>query len=130
MRRVIVVALTWVLALSCLSCRKPPHSLYLRIVVKGRVVDGTGRPVSGAKVQARLGLDLDGPAVETALDGTFAAVASSDFWHKGGPSVNASAEGYSEKYVYLDRWEQGERQFEQSIVLDPADKKLGLDLSR
>lgn len=124
MPRVLIAALI-VMSLSWLSCRQRPYSLDLRIVVKGCVVDSAGKPVPGAKVQARLGLDLDGPAVETALDGTFAVVAASDFWYKGGPSISAAAKGYSEKYVYFDRWEQGERHFEQAIVLDPSSDKGG-----
>ncbi|HLF84588.1 MAG TPA: carboxypeptidase-like regulatory domain-containing protein [Blastocatellia bacterium] len=125
MPRGIIIALSVVMAWSCLSCRHAPYSLDLRIVVKGHVVDNAGRPVPGAKVQARLGLDLEGTAVETALDGGFVADASSDFWYKGSPSINAAAKGYAEKYTYFDRWEQGERQFEQTIVLDPSDEKDG-----
>jgi hypothetical protein len=123
--RGVIIALSVVMAWSCQSCRRTPYSLDLRIVVKGHVVDNAGRPVPSAKVQARLGLDLEGAAVETALDGSFVADASSDFWYKGGPSINAAAKGYSEKYIYFDRWERGERHFEQTIVLDPSDEKAG-----
>jgi hypothetical protein len=87
MPRAIIIVLAIVLTWPCLSCRRTPYSLDLRIVVKGHVVDTAGRPVSRARVQARLGLDLDGTAVETAADGGFVADASSDF---GTRAVRAS----------------------------------------
>ena len=102
---------------------KKPADLNLHIVVKGRVIDTSGRPVPGAKVQARLGLDLDGAVVETDSDGRFVAEADSNFWFKGCPSVNARAENFAEEYIYFDCWDKGERRFEQTVILKPKDER-------
>jgi len=114
---VLIVAVLWH---SGCSHRQKPHDLRLRVVVKGQVVDTSGRPIPGAKVQARLGLELDGPAVEAGANGGFVAEASSAFWFKGCPSVDVSAPGHEEQYTYFDCWDQGERRFERTIVLKPS----------
>jgi hypothetical protein len=120
MRVKIILAVT-LLVLGQIACsyNKKPTDLNLHIVVRGRVVDSADRPVPGAKVQARLGLDLDGTIVETGSDGRFVAEAASDFWFKGCPSINAQAKDFAEEYIYFDCWDRGERQFERTVKLKP-----------
>lgn len=95
----------------------------IKIVVTGRVVDSAGRPIRGAKVQASLGLDLEGALVETEAAGRFQVEAHSGFWFKEEchPNVRAYAAGYAEEWVHFDcsDWNEGERWFEQTIVLKP-----------
>lgn len=93
----------------------------IKIVVIGRVVDNVGRPMRGVRVQASLGLDLEGAAVETDNDGRFRAEAASPYWGKGVPNFSVRAAGYGEELFYPDRkdWNSGERQFEQTIILKP-----------
>ena len=124
MRVKIILVLT-LLVLGQIACdsKKKPTDLNLHIVVKGRVVDTSGRPVPSAKVQARLGLDLDGAIVETDSDGRFVAEAASDFWFKGCPSINARAEDFAEEYIYFDCWDRGERQFERTVILKPESER-------
>jgi hypothetical protein len=104
------------------SADEQPLDLHLRIIVSGRVVDVAGRPLSWAKVQARLGLDLDGPPVMTNANGEFVAAAQSDSLSKGCPSLSVSATGYAEQWIYFDCWDKGARQFERTIVLSPSPK--------
>src|SRR4051812_44475715 len=61
----------------------------IKIIVTGRVIDNAGRPMRGARVQASLGLDLDGAPVETDADGRFRAEAASPYWGKGVPNFSA-----------------------------------------
>jgi hypothetical protein len=84
--RVKIIPVLTLLVFGQIACNanKKPTDLNLHVVVKGRVVDTAGRPVPGAKVQARLGLDLDGAVVETDSDGRFVAEAASDSWFKFG----------------------------------------------
>lgn len=94
----------------------------IRIVVKGQVIDTSGRPVKGAKVLASLGLDLEGETVESDSSGQFVAQADSQIWFKiCRPSVKARADGYAEEWIFFDcrGWDKGERQFQQIIVLKP-----------
>jgi hypothetical protein len=98
---------------------EPKH--IIRIVVTGRVIDNTGRPIRGAKVHASLGLDLEGAMVETDAAGFFKAEASSEFWFKVcRPNVQAYAENFGQKFIFFDcsDWDEGERRFEQTIVLE------------
>ena len=120
MRIKIILVLTFVVFghIAC-NASKKPTDLKLHIVVKGHVIDTAGRPVSGAKVQARLGLDLDGVAVETNSEGRFGTEAASEFWFKGCPSIKVQAESFAEKYVYFECWDKGERQFERTVILKP-----------
>jgi hypothetical protein len=106
------------LSLGCAGNRNP-HDMARHIIVKGRVVDESGRPVPQVKVQARLGLDLDGTAVFTGPDGSFVAGATSGLWSKGCPSLNASAPEFAEEWVYFECWDAGERRFERTVVLKP-----------
>lgn len=94
----------------------------IAIVVKGQVVDTSGRPVKGAKVQASLGLDLEGPMGETDSAGHFVVQAGSQIWFKVcRPSVTVRAHGYANERIDFDcqGWDKGERQFQQTIVLKP-----------
>jgi hypothetical protein len=99
----------------------------IKIVVTGRVVDNTGRPIQGAKVHASLGLDLEGAMVVTDAAGRFVAESSSPYWFKVcRPSVRAYAKNYTWEWVHFDcsDWDKGERHFEQTIVLKPRAVEL------
>lgn len=122
-QRIILVVTLAILGQFACTLSKKPLDLNLHIVVRGRVVDADGRPVPGARIQARLGLDSDGPTVETDAYGLFVAEAVSDIWFKGCPSINARAEGFAEEYVYFDCWDRGERQFERTVILKPKAQK-------
>jgi hypothetical protein len=105
----------------------------IRIVVKGQVIDNAGRPISGAKVQASLGLDLDGAMIETDSAGRFTAEAASTHWFKVcRPSVRAQAAGYSQEWIFFDcqDWDKGARQLEQTIVLKPKVVNSELEKNR
>ena len=87
-RRGIIIWLgtaTLLLSLACAVNRKS-KDVSRHSIVRGRVVDASGRPVAQAKVQARLGLELDGPKVLTGPDGSFVAEATSGFRSKVVPA--------------------------------------------
>lgn len=117
MARFILLMWIMVLIMGFSGCANN-KDLQLHIVVKGHVLDSSGEPISNARVQASLGLDLDGDPVFTKDDGSYIVEARSAFWYKGHPNIRASSKGYSEEWLYFDRWDQGQRRFERTITLN------------
>ena len=109
------------------NANKKPTSLNLHMVVKGLIIDILDGPVVGAKVQAWLGLDVDGAAVETDSDGHFIAEVGAEtapgVHFKGCPGMKVEATKFDEAYVNFDCWDRGEREFERTIILKPKTEK-------
>ncbi len=93
------------------------------LVVRGRVTDGQGQPLARVRIQARLGLDLEGPSVFSDNQGQFLATAKARDWFKSSPSLSAQAAGFREKVVYFDRWYRGRQEFTRDVVLMRPDNR-------
>jgi hypothetical protein len=80
------------------------------VVIYGKVVDETGKPIENAKVVARFGITYGAPISATGPKGRFIARVFAFRWEnsgKGPPSVTITKEGYREYWGYFVKEKSG-----------------------